>query len=141
MSTIKQTAERFLRNVKPGQGWDAWQPFCHPDASFRKLGTSAVGMEVHESLPEFAESTKLMAALFPDLRQDLRSLAIDEEQNIAIAYLVAEGTHTGEGGPVPPTGKAFEVDVVYVMQFEEDRIRHLTMVMHDLVVDKQLGWA
>jgi hypothetical protein len=49
--------------------------------------------------------------------------------------------HTGEGGPVPPTGRAFEVDLVWVMHFEGDRVRHLTMVMHDLVVDKQLGWA
>jgi len=141
MSTLEQTAERFLQTVKPGQGWEAWQPFCHPDAGFRKLGTSAVGMEVHESLPDFAESTKVLVALFPDLRQELRSLAIDEEQDIAIAYMVTKGTHTGEGGPVPPTGQAFEVDVVWIMQFEDDRMRHLTLVMHDPVVDEQLGWA
>lgn len=141
MSTMQQAAERFMLGVKPGQGWEAWQPFCHPDATFRKLGTSSVGMEVHDSLREFAESTKALVALFPDLREELRSLAIDEARQIAIAYLVIKGTHTGEGGPVPPTGKAFEVDAVYVMSFDGDRLRHLTMVMNDLVVDKQLGWA
>jgi len=141
MSTIRQAAERLLRHVKPGQGWESWQPFCHPDAGLRKVGTSSVGMEVHESLPEFADSTKVLLALFPDLREELSSLAIDEEQNTAIAYVVAKGTHTGEGGPVPPTGKSFEVDVVYVMRFDGDRLRHLTVVMNDLVVDRQLGWA
>jgi hypothetical protein len=34
------------------------------------------------------------------------------------AYAVFRGTHTGEGGPVPPTGKEVEADYVYVMQFE-----------------------
>jgi hypothetical protein len=69
-------------------------------------------MEVHDSLRAFAESNKALVALFPDLREELRSLAIDEARQIAIAYLVIKGTHTGEGGPVPPTGKAFEVDAV-----------------------------
>ena len=96
---------------------------------------------MHTSLEAFAESTKLLAVLFPDYRSELRSLGLDDERNHVIAYQVARGTHTGEGGPVPPTGKAFEVDVVYVMEFDGDRIRHLTIVMHDLVVDKQLGWA
>jgi len=141
MSAIRQAAERILQNVKPGHGWEAWQPYCHPDATFRKVGTSSVGMEVHESLPAFAESTKVMAALFPDIREEVRSLAIDEEQDIAIAHVVIKGTHTGDGGPVPPSGKAFEVDVAYVMHLDGDRLRHLTMIMHDLVVDKQLGWA
>lgn len=141
MSTMRQAAERFIHSVKPGQGWEAWEPYCHPDASFRKLGTSSLGIEVHDSLREFAESTKALLVLFPDLREELHSLATDEEKNIAIAYLMIKGTHTGEGGPVPPTGKAFEVDAVYVMEFDEDRLCHLTMVMNDLVVDTQLGWA
>ncbi len=98
-------------------------------------------MEVHDWLREFAESIKALLAPFPDLREELRSLAIDEEQNIAIAYRVVKGTHTGEGGPVPPTGTAFEVDTVSVMAFDGDRLRHLTMVMNDLLVDEQLGWA
>jgi hypothetical protein len=40
----------------------------------------------------------------------LRSWGPTVEQSIAIAYLVVKGTHAGEGGPVPPTGKAFDVD-------------------------------
>lgn len=141
MSTLSQSAERFVVSVAPGQRWEAWRPYCHPDATFRKVGTSSVGMEVHDSLREFAESTKAMVAVFPDLRVELRSLAVDEEHGIAMVYLVIEGTHTGEGGPVPPTGRSFEVDAAYVMEFDGDRLRHLTMVMNELVVDKRLGWA
>jgi len=77
MSTMQHAAERFVHGVKPGQGWEAWEPSCHPDAGSRKLGTSAVGMEADDSLRAFAESTKALLALFPDLREELRSLAFD----------------------------------------------------------------
>jgi predicted ester cyclase len=57
------------------------------------------------------------------------------------AYAVFRGTHTGEGGPVPPTGKRVEADYVYIMDFEGGRIRHMTKVWNDAVSLKQLGWA
>lgn len=44
-------------------------------------------------------------------------------------------------GPVPPTGKQVEADYVYVMDFEGDRIRHMTKIWHDGISPRQLGWA
>jgi hypothetical protein len=46
----------------------------------------------------------------------------------------ASGTHTGEGGPMPPTGKSTRTDYVYVMQFEDGTIKHLTKIWN-------AGWA
>jgi predicted ester cyclase len=77
----------------------------------------------------------------PDGACELRSLAVDEERNNVTAYAVFRGTQTGEGGPVPPTGKRVESDYVYIMQFEGDLIRHMTKVWNDGVALKQLGWA
>ena len=57
------------------------------------------------------------------------------------AYGVFRGTHTGEGGPVPPTGKQVEADYVYVMQFDGDKIRHMTKIWNDSISLSQLGWA
>lgn len=50
-------------------------------------------------------------------------------------------THTGQGGPVPPTGKKIEADYVYVMQFDGDRIKHMTKIWNDTISLRQLGWA
>jgi hypothetical protein len=33
-----------------------------------------------------------------------------------------------------------ETDYVYIMEFEDDRIRHMTKVWNDGVGLKQLGW-
>jgi predicted ester cyclase len=48
---------------------------------------------------------KGLLAILPDGRYELKSFAADEERYNVIAYAVFAGTHTGEGGPVPPTGK------------------------------------
>lgn len=65
---------------------------------------------------------KGLFAPVPDDRYELRSFAVDEGRNNVTAYGVFRGTHTGNGGPVPPTGKQVEADYVYVMQFDGDRI-------------------
>ena len=76
----------------------------------------------------------------PDGGYEVRSFAVDEDRNNVAAYGVFRGTHTGEGGPVPPTGKRVEADYVYIMEFEGDQIRHMTKVWNDGFSLKQLGW-
>jgi len=42
---------------------------------------------------------------------------------------------------VPPTGKAVAADYVYVMEFEGDKIRHMTKIWNDAQSLRALGWA
>ncbi len=70
----------------------------------------------------------------PDASYEVRSFAIDDARQNVAAYGVFRGTHTGEGGPVPPTGQRVDMD------FEGDRIRHLTKIWNDGIGFQQLGW-
>jgi predicted ester cyclase len=73
---------------------------------------------------------------------DLSSMfAVDPLRTNVAAYGVFHGTHTGEGGPVPPTGRKTSTDYVYVMQFDGDRISHMTKIWHSGLAMKALGWA
>src|SRR2546430_13696766 len=54
-----------------------------------------------------------------------KSFATDNERNNVSAYAVFIGTHLA-GGPCPPTGKTAHTDYVYVMQFEGEKIAHMT---------------
>jgi predicted ester cyclase len=65
---------------------------------------------------------------------------VDEDRNNVSAFAVFSGTHTAEGGPVPPTGNRVEADYVYVMDFDGDRIRHMTKIWNDGISLTQLGW-
>ena len=72
---------------------------------------------------------------------EIRSFAVEDQRRNVSAYGVFRATHTGQGGPVPPTGKKVEADYVYVMQFDGDRIRHMTKIWNDAISLHQLGWA
>jgi ketosteroid isomerase-like protein len=54
---------------------------------------------------------------------------------------VFSGTHSGEGGPVPPTGKSTSTDYVYVMGFEEGKICRMTKIWNVGWAMRELGWA
>lgn len=66
---------------------------------------------------------------------------IPDDQDSGVRLAVFRATHTGEGGPVPPTGRRVEADYVYVMQFDGDRIRHMTKIWNDTISLEQLGWG
>ena len=57
------------------------------------------------------------------------------------AYAVFHATHTGQGGPVPPTGRQMSTDYVYVMQFRGENISHMTKIWKSELALKEIGWA
>jgi predicted ester cyclase len=138
MTPIRDTAERFFDACETGKGWDGCRQYCHSGATFSAQAGALAGVNTLEGY------TNWMKGLFtpvPDGRYELRSFAVDEGRNSVMAYAVFKGTHTGDGGPVAPTGRHVEADYVYVMQFDGDRIRHMTKIWNDAVSLQQLGWA
>jgi len=134
---IRGTAESFFDACETGKGWDVCKDYCHPGATFSAQAGALAGVNTLEGYTEW------MKGLFtpvPDGRYDLRSFAVDDARQSVMAYAVFRGTHTGAGGPVPPSGKSVEADYVYVMQFDGDRIRHMTKIWNDAESLKQLGW-
>ena len=113
MSSIKKTAERFFDACETGKGWDGCQPYCHAGATFSAQAGALTGVD---TLQAYTDWMKGLFTPVPDGQYEVRFFAVDEDRNNVAAYGVFRGTHTGEGGPVPPTGKRVEADYVYVMQ-------------------------
>jgi predicted ester cyclase len=138
MSSIKETAERFFVACETGKGWEACQQYCHAAATFSAQAGALAGVDTVQA---YTEWMKGLLTPVPDGRYELRSFAVDEGRRNVVAYGIFRGTHTGEGGPVPPTGKSVEADYVYVMQFDGDKIRQMTKIWNDAISLKQLGWT
>lgn len=139
MSTMKHTAARFFDACESGKGWDACAAYCHPDATFSAQADIFAGVT---TVQEYTESMKgLLAGPLPGATYDLRFFAVDEDRQAVCGCAVFKGIHTGEGGPVPPTGKQVETDYAYIMEFDGDRIRHMTKVWNDGFAMRQLGWG
>jgi predicted ester cyclase len=136
--SITETAMAFFDACETGKGWDGCRAWCHDGASFScQAGTLA---EV-ATLEGYAEWMKGLFAPLPDMRPEIKAFAADPERNSVTAFAVVHGTQTGEGGPVPPTGSTVAADYVYVMQFDGDKIHHMTKIWNDGHTLKQLGWA
>ena len=138
MASITETAERFFVACETGKGWQACQAYCQPDATFSAQAGALADVTT------LAQYTEWMQGLFtplPDGRYQLKAFATDEARQTVMAYAVFAGTHTGDGDPVPPTGKGIQSDYVYVMEFAGDTIRHMTKIWNDGFALTALGWV
>lgn len=138
MEPMRDVAAAFFKACETGQGWAACQQYCLPDATF---SAQAEPLAEVTSVEQYTEWMKGLFAVMPDATYDLKSFAVDEERGNVIAYAIFSGTHTGEGGPVAPTNKRTSSDYVYVMDFEQGRISHLTKIWHSGLALQALGWA
>jgi predicted ester cyclase len=138
MSTMTALAERFFEAWETGKGWEECWKCCQPNASF---SAQAEPLADTQTLEQYTEWMKGLLTVVPDGRYEIKSFATDDRRQSVCAYAVFTGTHSGEGGPLPPTGKTVSSDYVHVMEFEGDKIRHMTKVWHAGIAMKQLGRA
>jgi predicted ester cyclase len=137
MDSITDTATKFFDACESGKGWAGCQAYCQPGATFSAQADALAGVD---TLQAYTEWMKGLFTPAPDASYEVRAFAVDEARQSVMAYGVFRGTHTADGGPVPPTGKRVEADYVYVMQFDGDKIRHMTKIWNDVHSLRQIGW-
>ena len=138
MGSIKETARQFIDDCDSGKGWETCSQYCHADATFSAQTNALAGID---TLQAYSDWMVGLLTTIPDSSYEPKAFSVDEDRNTVTLFAVFRGTHTGEGGPVPPTGKQIEADYVYVLQFEGEKIRHMTKIWNDGISLQQLGWA
>lgn len=138
MSDILEKARQFVDACDGGKGWEVCKVYCHPDATFSVQAAALAEIHTVEAYTEWAKN---LLTPIPDAHTEVRFCAEDKEHGSVAVYSVFLGTQTGPGGPGDPTGRAVESDFVYVMAFEDGKIRHITKIWNDADCLQQLGWA
>jgi len=138
MASISAIANDFFAACETGKGWEVCKTYCAPNATF---AAQAEPLADIKTLAEYADWMKGLMTIMPDGSYEVKSFATDTERNNVAAYAVFSGTHTGPGGPCEPTGKKTTSDYVYVMQFTDDKISHMTKIWHSGMALKELGWV
>ena len=136
--TMTSTAQSFFDACETGRGWEGCKEYCQPGATF---SAQAEPLADTRSIQQYTDWMKGLLTFMPDGRYELKSFATDERRASVCAYAVFHATHTGEGGPMPPTGKGVSTDYVYVMDFEGDKIKHMTKIWNAGMAMRELGWA
>lgn len=134
----KQIARDFFEACETGKGWQACRKFCREGATFSAQSDVLAGVTTVEG---YTEWMKGLLVPLPDGHYELKSFAEDPEHGNVTAAAVFHGTHTVDAGNGSPTGKAVAADYVYVMDFKDGKIRHMTKIWNDVHSLKQLGWA
>ncbi len=135
---ITAVAREFFDVCNSGQGWEACKRWCHDGATF---SCQADALAEVTTLRGYTEWMKNLLKPLPDGRYALMAFATDPDRHSVVAAAVIHATHTGEGGPVSATGRKVAADYVYVMEFDDERIRHVTKVWNDAHALRSLGWA
>jgi predicted ester cyclase len=138
MSLITETASKFFEACESGKGWEQCAQYCHSDATFSAQAEPLTEVSTVEGYTNWVNA---LYGFVENASYELKSFATDAERNSVVAFAVFSGTHTGEGGPVPPTGRSTSTDYVYVMDFDGDKIAHMTKIWHSGLAMQELGWA
>lgn len=136
--TNLEAAKEFFDACETGKGWATCQAFCNSDASFSAQADALTDVTTLEGYCDW------MAGLFtpvPDGHYDLKHFSYDESTGTALIFAVFCGTQTGTGGPVPPTGNTVASEYVYYVDFDGDKISHMTKIWNDVIGLRQLGWG
>ncbi len=136
--SMSETAMKFFDACETGKGWEVCREWCADGATF---SCQAEALAEVTTLEGYTEWMKGLLTPVPDGRYELKAFAADEERRTVLAFAVFHGTQTGEGGPVPPTGKTVAAEYVYSMNFDGGKISHMTKIWNDGHSLQQLGWA
>jgi predicted ester cyclase len=136
--SIIETAKTFFDACETGKGWQECAQYCSADATF---SCQSMALADTNTLEAYCEWMKGLLVPLPDGRYELKGFAVDPDRDIVLAFAVFHGTHTADGGPVPPTGNKVAADYVYSMEFAGGKISHMTKIWNDMESLKALGWA
>lgn len=136
--SIRDTARKFFDACETGKGWDTCSQYCRDDATFSVQADALDGIETLEA---YTEWMKGMMVPIPDGHYEMTFFGVDDDRQKVTGAAIFRGTHTGDAGNGPPTGKSIEADYAYIMDFDGDKISHMTKIWNDGISLRQLGWT
>lgn len=134
---LHKTAFEFFDACDSGKGWEVCAQFCHDNAGFSAQCGVLADIKTLEGYVDWMRDLMIPIR---DGRYDLKAFSVDEERGIATVFAVFRGTNTG-AGPMPPTGNTIAANYVYAMEFDGEKIKHVTKIWNDAHSLVELGWA
>ena len=128
----KEVSRRFTELFCAG-GQARAEEVLSPDLVFH--GTAGDG-EIR-GIGQFKEFLAAYHRAFPDARSTVEEQVA--EQDMVVTRWRARGTHDGDMGPIPATGRSFEMSGVTIERFAAGKIAEVWAVRDELGLLHQLG--
>lgn len=134
-----ENASAFFHACESLKGWSGCQQYVAKDAVFSAQCEPIADITTVENYTQWMAG--LGSVTLPGCRYVLNASAFDEISNTAMFFGTFFGKHSGEGGPVPPTGKETETQYVYILKMNAaGLIEKMTKVWNAPWAMNELGW-
>ena len=98
-----ENAKRFIEAREASSGWAGWKEYVEDGAPFVAQSEKLTEVTTVEAYCEWMAGFGKVTA--PGSSYTLHAACYDEDNRAAVFFATCHDTHTGEGGPVPPTTK------------------------------------
>ena len=135
-----ENAKHFFAACETSLGWEGCKEFVSEGATFSAQCEPLV--DIH-SVREYSDWMAVLGTeTAPGATYDLHSASFCPETRMALFFATFHVTHTGAGGPVPPTHRKASTHYVYALKMnEEDRVESMTKIWNAPWAMRELGWT
>ena len=135
-----ETATEFFHACETLQGWAGCKKFAAPEALFSAQCEPLTDIHSAEGYCDWMAD--LGKGPLEGCEYELHSSSWDEENQTAIFFATITGTHSGEGGPVPPTQQQTQSQYIYVLTMNgEGKVERMCKVWNASWTLRELGWT
>ncbi len=132
-------AKQFFEACESLQGWAGCEQYVAPGASFEAQSEPLVEVNTVEGYCDWMAGFGSVTT--PGATYDLHASCYDEGTRSAVFFATYNATHSGEGGPVPPTNKQTHSHYVYVLTMDaDDKVKHMVKIWNAPWAMRELGW-
>ncbi len=122
-----ENAKKFFDACEAPEGWEGCKPYVVEGAPFTAQSEPLAEMKTVKEYCDWMRGLGTITA--PGATYTLHTSSYDEDTQTAVFFATYHAKHTGEGGPVPPTGKATNSDYVYFLTMNDDnKVKSMTKV-------------
>jgi len=137
--TAFENAKNFFDACDAAKGWVACKDYVADGASFVAQSEPIADINTVEAYCDWMAAFGTVTV--PGATYDLHSTSFDEGTNTAVFFATFNATHSGEGGPVPPTNKETHTHYVYFLTMnQDDKVEKMVKVWNAPWAMKELGW-
>lgn len=135
-----ENATSFFHNCETARGWEACKDYVMENADFSAQSEPLTGVTTVKDYVNWMAG--LGTITMPGSSYKIHSSAYDEENNTAIFFATFTGTHSGDGGPIPPSYKTTNTDYVYAIKMNKERkVESMTKIWNSSWALRELGWV
>ncbi len=132
-------ASRFFHACESLEGWAGCEQYVASGATFTGQSAPLADVTTVEGYTEWMAG--LGSVPLAGCSYDLHTSTYDEASRTAVFFATFNGTHVGDGGPVPPTHNTTHSHYVYILTMAaDDRVAAMTKVWNASWALRELGW-